>query len=501
MEKARLSALQRYSGYRLLVGLGVLAVTSAYSGLGGVSFRQLLPYFEISLAALLIFLLTQVWYDRRPAKALDLYGQVALDVFGVSMLVYLSGSGSSLVAFLYFPVIAASPFLIPGAAALWTGLMASVGYALTVWALGPTNLVLLVYELVLRLLAFFLVALIMDSYVRRYRRLEVEHATVLDQVRAGVLSTDAQERVRDMNPAAKQMMGGVLGMTLGELFPRRGGGATWEEQRGIKVYVCSQAPLPQGGWVVVMDDVTELYRAREKSLRQERFAAVGRLAASVAHEIRNPLASMSGYLQMLAEDVDNRLAHLALEDARRLNRLVEDFLQTARAPVLRRSYQDLAELARDVVEAFRLDPRGAAVQVELITLPSPAKIDPDRIRQVLVNLLSNAAQAMPSGGTVQLQVQPSMAVEGVPEGVDIWVRDEGVGVAREDLRRIFDPFYTTRAGGTGLGLAVVEQILSGHGGHVTASRRPERGMAFHLWLPMEAPDMPSELPVELLNGR
>ncbi|HNC96749.1 MAG TPA: ATP-binding protein, partial [Myxococcota bacterium] len=176
-------------------------------------------------------------------------------------------------------------------------------------------------------------------------------------------------------------------------------------------------------------------------------------------------------------------------------------LQTARAPVLRRSYQDLAELARDVVEAFRLDPRGAAVQVELITLPSPAKIDPDRIRQVLVNLLSNAAQAMPSGGTVQLQVQPSMAVEGVPEGVDIWVRDEGVGVAREDLRRIFDPFYTTRAGGTGLGLAVVEQILSGHGGHVTASRRPERGMAFHLWLPMEAPDMPSELPVELLNGR
>lgn len=496
-----LSGAQRYTGYRLVIGLGVLGFTVANAWVsGGVT--EWMPYFEVSTVAFLVFLAQFAWYSQRAPTVVSLYAQVILDVALVSWLVALTGESGSLLSFLYFPVIAAAPFLLTGPAALWTAVFASIGCSIAGFIGNINNPLVLAYELSLRLLAFFLVGMIMDSYVRLYRKLEVEHATVLDQVSAGVLATDERGTVRTMNPAALRMLGNVEGLSLIQLFPKQGSLTTWEESRRGTVYVCSQASLPQGGWVVVVDDVTELYRMREKSARQERFAVAGRLAASVAHEIRNPLASLSGCLQMLAEDPNNRLASLALEEAQRLNRLVEDFLQTARAPVLRPQPTDLSEIVRTVVETFLRDPR-YSVQVQVEAQPTRATVDPDRIRQVLWNLLINAAQAMPDGGKIQVTCLPSPALEGVPEGTDIWVRDEGTGLPPEDLIKIFDPFYSTRSGGTGLGLALVDQIISGHGGHITASRRSERGTEFHLWLPLDPSGDPRSLPptLEETHGR
>lgn len=496
----RLSGAQRYTGYRLAIGLGVLGFTAANAWFSG-PVSEWIPFFEVSTVTLMVFLVQLAWYSRRPPTSTSLYVQVALDVALVSWLVSLTGGTGSLLAFLYFPVIAAAPFLLPGPAALWAAVFASIGCTLAGFLSGPFNPLVLAYELSLRLLAFFLVGMIMDSYVRLYRRLEVEHATVLDQVGAGVLATDEKENVRALNPAAIRMLGDVVGQPLARLFPERANQVIWEERRKGAMYVCSQAALPQGGWVVVMDDVTELYRMREKSVRQERFAAVGRLAASVAHEIRNPLASLSGCLQMLAEDQNNRLATLALEEAQRLNRLVEDFLQTARAPVLRPQRTDLSRLLSSVTETFSRDPRySERVQVSLEAEEASAMLDPDRIRQVLWNLLINAAQAMPEGGRIQLVSRPSPALEGIPDGLDLWIRDEGTGVSPEDLIKIFDPFYSTRSGGTGLGLALVEQIISGHGGHITASRRPERGTEFHIWLPRDPSGDSRSLPPNLEDG-
>ena len=134
---------------------------------------------------------------------------------------------------------------------------------------------------------------------------------------------------------------------------------------------------------------------------------------------------------------------------------------------------------------------------QVTTQEAPIVLDPDRIRQVLWNLLINAAQAMPEGGRIQVHCQPSLPLEGMLEGADLWIRDEGTGVAPEDLVRIFDPFYTTRSGGSGLGLALVDQIISAHGGHITASRRPERGTEFHLWLPRDPFGDPRSLPPTL----
>jgi two-component system sensor histidine kinase PilS (NtrC family) len=334
-------------------------------------------------------------------------------------------------------------------------------------------------------LAFFLVGMIMDSYVRRYRQLQQEHSTVLDRLRAGVVSTDKNRIIRSLNPAAEVMLGEVLGQPIQEVLSHIQDAPTWEEHREKAVYVCSQAQLPEG-LVVVLDDVTELYRTRERADRDERLVAVGRLAASVAHEIRNPLASLSGCLQMIVEDRNDRIAALALEDVGRLNRLVEDFLQTARAPVLRPISTQLDKLVQEVGESFAQGPQAQQVaEVFLNTIPVQMSVDPDRLRQVLWNLLSNAAQAMPDGGRIEVELRPVPHLEGIQEGVELRIRDEGIGIPPSDLPRIFDPFFTTRSGGTGLGLALVDQIIRGHGGHITASRRPERGMEFHIWLPKE----------------
>lgn len=478
-----LSRGQRYAGYRLLIGLGVLGSTLIYAGISGQAILLLVPYFEIAVFTLLIFLVQLAWYSRQAPTSRALWAQVALDVALVSWLVALTGGLTSLGAFLYFPTIVAAPFLLPGPSALWTAGLCTLGCVIGGAIGGPGNPMLLAYELALRVLAFFLVGMIMDSYVRRFRRLEEEHNTVLDQVRAGVLSADQRGIIRGLNPAASAMLGEVEGRPLAEVLPAMGARTTWEETVGAITLVCSRAPLPEGA-IVLLDDVTELYRMREQSAREERLAAVGRLAASVAHEIRNPLASLSGCLQMLAEDPDNQLAALALNEAGRLNRLVEDFLQTARAPALRPVPTGMEQLIREVIRAFEVDPRFAGrVRIAASLDPVQLNVDPDRIRQVLSNLLTNAAQAMPDGGAVHIELRDATIIEGLQMGVHLRVRDEGAGIPAEDLHRIFDPFFTTRSGGTGLGLALVDQIVRGHGGHITASRLPTRGMEFHIWLP------------------
>ena len=487
-----LSRGHRYAGYRLLIGLGVLSSTVLYAVLSGQPIVQLVPYFEVSGLTLLVFLAQLAWYSRQSPTRRSLWVQVCIDVALVSWLVALTGGLTSLGAFLYFPTIVAAPFLLPGPSALWTAGISTLGCVIAGAIGGPGSPLLLAYELALRVLAFFLVGMIMDSYVRRFRRLEEEHSTVLDQVRAGVVATDQAGIIRSLNPAAEGMLGEVLGRPLASVLPAMGERTTWEESRGPVTFVCSRARLPDGG-IVLLDDVTELYRMREQSAREERLAAVGRLAASVAHEIRNPLASLSGCLQMLAEDPGNQLAALALNEAGRLNRLVEDFLQTARAPVLRPMPTGLEQLIREAIRAFEADPRfRGQVQIRASLDPVRIQIDPDRIRQVLWNLLSNAAQAMPAGGTIHIELRDSTMIEGFQMGVHLRVRDEGVGVPAEDLNRIFDPFFTTRSGGTGLGLSLVDQIIRGHGGHVTASRLPERGMEFHIWLPHEHQWDPSD---------
>lgn len=206
-------------------------------------------------------------------------------------------------------------------------------------------------------------------------------------------------------------------------------------------------------------------REREgKLVKSERLASVGALAAGVAHELNNPLAVMLGYLKTLRGaplDVESARDLRVVEDeANQCRRIVEDLLTFAREPGLERRPADLSEIARDVVD--RLDKSGELEgrKVELHAKPVVADVDPARIAQVLRNLVINSAAASPLDGRVRLEV------DGTEEEVLLRVIDEGSGIAPRDLPHLFEPFFTKRSGGTGLGLAVSHGIVTAHGGTI-----------------------------------
>ncbi len=225
--------------------------------------------------------------------------------------------------------------------------------------------------------------------------------------------------------------------------------------------------------------------------RSRRLADLGTLAAGLAHEIRNPLASMTGSIELLrgsfsAGEDERRLMGIVLREAERLNDLVSQFLAYARPPAPRRGAVDLAALLDETLSVFRNDPQAAGVKLEPALGPAVADCDPDMLRQVFWNLLTNAAQAIavaapPCGGTIRVRCG-----QGSGE-VFAEIEDDGAGMGEEELGRIFLPFFTTKPRGTGLGLATVHRIVDAHGGSVRVASTQGKGSRFTVTLPAALP--------------
>lgn len=228
----------------------------------------------------------------------------------------------------------------------------------------------------------------------------------------------------------------------------------------------------------------QLQRSFEQLRRADRLSALGELSAGLAHEIRNPLGSIEGAVKILGrrelpEDTRQEFTDLAHREVERLKGLLTNFLEFARPQPPRRAASDVNLLLESVVKLALETASMADVNFRIETseeLPS-VLIDQEQIKQVLVNLVINAVQAMPAGGQIALR-----AVQGA-ENIRIEIQDEGTGIPLEDLERVFDPFFTTRSQGTGLGLSIAYQIVTQHGGHITAKQNPERGMTFAVTLP------------------
>ncbi len=480
--------VQRYNVGRFVVALGILVVTAAESLQDGYSADDL-HFFQLSAVQLLVLVISALWMRLRHPGPGFLGMMFLVDVAGASLLSAWTGGPGSLLVYLYFPVIAAGAYLLGRGGAIAVSVLSGAGLMLVAVAEGPTdgNLLLAYWEVGFRVLSFVLVGILSgelaESLERAGKALQVQRVaseTVLERVRAGVLILGPTDVVSELNPSGRLLLGDVTGKRVTDVFRGSVHHRAWEEERpdGRRL-VCSQATLPDHGRVIVVEDVTELWAMRERAQRDERLVATGQLAAGLAHEVRNPLAALTAILQMLREDRPSRHLELAIGEAQRLNRLVEDFLTASRAPSIHPINLDLDGLVATVVEAFGQDPRFAG-KLEVVTrlMPAPASVDPDRIRQVLWNLLTNAAQAMPGGG----QIDVDMGVEG--EEVVLRVRDRGVGVPIEDRERIFDPFYTRRAGGTGLGLAVVDQLVRAHQGSISVHAPEGGGTCFAVRLPL-----------------
>jgi len=240
------------------------------------------------------------------------------------------------------------------------------------------------------------------------------------------------------------------------------------------------------GRVVNFLDLTELRRLEAQSRRSERLAMVGQLAAGVAHEIRNPLASISGSIELLrqgpaASDDDRTLMAIVHREIQRLNVLIGDLLDYANPRPAQPVDFDLGVMVEETLQVARGEQAFATVDMVMeVDRPLPVHADPAKLRQVLWNLLRNAADAAGLGGK-HVHVDARCGAD----ATTIVVSDDGPGIAADQLGRIFDPFFTTKSKGTGLGLATCHAIVAEHGGHIDVASEPGKGTRMVVSLPRE----------------
>jgi signal transduction histidine kinase len=231
-----------------------------------------------------------------------------------------------------------------------------------------------------------------------------------------------------------------------------------------------------------------LERQRRELLRAERLAAVGRISAQITHEIRNPLNAIGLNAELLAEELAARpevpaeLGQLVAAIGREVDRLhavTEEYLRFARLPKPVLAAEDLNEILSGMADFVRPELSLARVELRLDLAPGlpPVRADEGQLRAAFLNLLRNSREAMPGGGTVEVRTR---AADG---GVEAEVRDSGAGIPAEELPRIFDPFYSTKERGTGLGLAFALQVVQEHGGTIRCESQVGRGTSFAIRLP------------------
>ena len=449
----------------------------------------------------------------------NLQVQVLLDVALATFLVYLTGGVESPFSFFYALPIINSAISFTRQRAMWTAglscLMLGALFVLESRGVLPVNLdgrvgadpdaTRVVYLLALNDSVFFAIAWLAGTLGEQLRRTGRElQATeedlsalmaltrdIVTSLRSGLMALDEEGHVSLLNPVAEEIIGCRAQEALDrpglEVFPslkpllsvREGGGQQVLNRAEVMLHPREkEIPLPVGltlsplynadgtvGTLVHMQDLTELKTMQASVQRAERLATLGRMAAGLAHEIRNPLASISGSVQMLrrgTEDqpVDRRLMDIILRETERLDKLLGDFLAYARPRPPRLVATRVDMIVSETVEMFRSGPSGQGLALELDLAEVEVALDQDQFRQVVWNLLSNAAESLGRDGRIWVRV----ARDG--EGVLVAVADDGPGVPEEIAERIFEPFFTSNELGTGLGLASVSQIAVAHGGIV-----------------------------------
>jgi two-component system sensor histidine kinase HydH len=240
------------------------------------------------------------------------------------------------------------------------------------------------------------------------------------------------------------------------------------------------------GYVILFRDLSEIKQLKREIERNQRLASVGKLAAGIAHEIRNPLSSIKGFATYFKERYrsvpeDQKTAEIMIQEVERLNRVIGQLLEFARPMSIKKQSTSLGTLVQDSIKMIEEDAhvKGIAVHVGGIPDKGEVSIDPDRMKQVFLNLYLNALEAMQNGGTLSVALRRN----DVANNVEITISDTGTGIKEADLPHVFDPYFTTKSSGTGLGLAIVHKIIESHGGTVRVTSRHGTGTTVTIILP------------------
>jgi two-component system, NtrC family, sensor histidine kinase HydH len=358
----------------------------------------------------------------------------------------------------------------------------------------------------------YFIFVVQNSYLVRRTLDEMRTYTrnVLESMANGLITVDRSMRVATFNPSALESLRKpkeeVEGRPISELLPledeiRRVLSDTdavlekevklSSEGKGKSFLGLSVSPLKEPessitrGAVIIVRDLTLIRELEQKIIVSEKFAALGRLSAGVAHEIRNPLNSIRGFIQyfqkkLQLDEEDYRYTDLMLTEVDRLNRVISKLLAYSKPREPRLGIRSADEILDHCIRVVELEAREAGV--ELVRRPCGNDIplvlmDTDQMTQVFLNILINAIEATPKGGKVLVGHETD------DEGrVQIVVEDTGEGIPREDLDKLFDPFFSTKKKGTGLGLAIVKSIIEGHGGEIEVESEPGKGTRFIITL-------------------
>jgi two-component system, NtrC family, sensor histidine kinase PilS len=490
---------------------------------------------ELSSADSLFFLVIGAVYGltlaygfalrRRTASRLVAWVQLLGDVVLASCLAWLTGGSDSPFLFAYSLAVVAGAILLFRKGALVVATASSVAFVALVaaiewgWLPPPLGYVHLtaaraLFAISSHVLSQYLLAVLAgylsEQVLSTGGRLSAREADIrqlvdlqnriVSAMPSGLVTCEADGRVTFINPAAAAILGHsreqAVGRPIEEILPgvlalrpnTRRAELQIEAPSGKKTLGLMVTPLEADSraQLVVFSDLTEVRRMQDELKRIDHLASLGRMSAQLAHEIRNPLASMRGSAQMLAEDVPSgapaaRLAQVLLRESDRLAVLVEEYLKLARPPPPQARLQRLDAVVAETVEMLRIDPVATGVKIEESLMPVQGYADVAQLKQVLINLLRNALVAAGRGGQVRVKV----ADEPGRVRIDVW--DSAGSIPPDDLHRIFDPFYTTREGGTGLGLSTVYAIVKAHGGAIEVSSSPETGTTFSVGLPDRPP--------------